>query len=250
MRQDKDFLGKEPVGRLLLRLALPTVTAQIINMLYNIVDRIYIGHIPGYRRDGADRRGSLYAADYDRIGLRRACRHMAGLRGPRSSWEKNNQEAAEKTLGNCFVMQLVISVLLTAALLLWNRDFLMAFGASENTIEYGVALYEHLCHRHRFCTDDTGNECVYHRTGICQNRYAVGADRRGGQHYSGSDLYFRLWIWACAARRWRRLFPRLCPAPGCWLFLCGKKTHLKIRIKEYAALKAEYHPALPGAGLI
>ena len=46
MRQDKDFLGKEPVGRLLLRLALPTVTAQIINMLYNIVDRIYIGHIP------------------------------------------------------------------------------------------------------------------------------------------------------------------------------------------------------------
>lgn len=46
MQQDKDFLGKEPVGRLLLRLALPTVTAQIINMLYNIVDRIYIGHIP------------------------------------------------------------------------------------------------------------------------------------------------------------------------------------------------------------
>ena len=61
MRQDKDFLGKEPVGRLLLRLALPTVTAQIINMLYNIVDRIYIGHIP----DIGDRSGSVYAADYD-----------------------------------------------------------------------------------------------------------------------------------------------------------------------------------------
>ena len=46
MNQDKDFLGKEPVGKLLLRLALPTVAAQVINMLYNIVDRIYIGHIP------------------------------------------------------------------------------------------------------------------------------------------------------------------------------------------------------------
>ena len=46
MNEDKDFLGKEPVGKLLLKLALPTVTAQIINMLYNIVDRIYIGHIP------------------------------------------------------------------------------------------------------------------------------------------------------------------------------------------------------------
>mgnify|MGYP001851854586 CR=1 FL=1 len=46
MNEDKDFLGKEPVGKLLFKLALPTVTAQIINMLYNIVDRIYIGHIP------------------------------------------------------------------------------------------------------------------------------------------------------------------------------------------------------------
>ena len=48
--KDKSFLGTEPIGRLLLRLALPTVAAQLINMLYNIVDRIYIGHIPG---DGA-----------------------------------------------------------------------------------------------------------------------------------------------------------------------------------------------------
>ena len=47
MDQDKDFLGKEPIGKLLMKLALPTVAAQIINMLYNIVDRIYIGHIPG-----------------------------------------------------------------------------------------------------------------------------------------------------------------------------------------------------------
>ena len=47
MQQDKTFLGTEPVGRLLFRLAVPTVTAQLVNMLYNIVDRIYIGHMPG-----------------------------------------------------------------------------------------------------------------------------------------------------------------------------------------------------------
>ena len=46
MSEEKDFLGKEPIGKLLLKLALPTVAAQVINMLYNIVDRIYIGHIP------------------------------------------------------------------------------------------------------------------------------------------------------------------------------------------------------------
>ena len=46
MNKEKDFLAKEPLGKLLMRLALPTVAAQLINMLYNIVDRMYIGHIP------------------------------------------------------------------------------------------------------------------------------------------------------------------------------------------------------------
>ena len=48
MQNDKEFLGTAPVGRLLFKLALPTVVAQLVNMLYNIVDRIYIGHIEGY----------------------------------------------------------------------------------------------------------------------------------------------------------------------------------------------------------
>lgn len=51
---------------------------------------------------------------------------------------KHDKETAEKILGNCFTLQIMISVVLTAVLLIWNRDFLMAFGASENTIEYGV----------------------------------------------------------------------------------------------------------------
>ena len=46
MNSDKTFLGTEPIGRLLVKLAVPTVIAQLVNMLYNIVDRIYIGHMP------------------------------------------------------------------------------------------------------------------------------------------------------------------------------------------------------------
>ena len=46
MNENKEFLGTEPVGKLLLKLAVPSVISQIVNMLYNIVDRIYIGHIP------------------------------------------------------------------------------------------------------------------------------------------------------------------------------------------------------------
>ena len=137
MQQDKDFLGKEPVGRLLLRLALPTVTAQIINMLYNIVDRIYIGHIPDIGAMALTGVGVCMPL----IMIVSAFAALIGYGGaPRASifMGKKQPKEAERTLGNCFTMQIVISVLLTAALLIGNRDFLLAFGASENTIEYGT----------------------------------------------------------------------------------------------------------------
>ena len=47
MKQDNSFLGTEPIGKLLFRLAIPTITAQLVNMLYNLVDRVYLGHMPG-----------------------------------------------------------------------------------------------------------------------------------------------------------------------------------------------------------
>ena len=137
MNQDKDFLGREPIGRLLLKLAFPTVAAQVINMLYNIVDRIYIGHISDIGAMALTGVGvcmplimivSAFAA------------LVAYGAAPRASifMGRKDTDSAEKTLGNCFIVQIAISIVLTAALLIWNRDFLMAFGASENTIEYSV----------------------------------------------------------------------------------------------------------------
>ena len=138
MEQNKDFLGTEPVGKLLLKLALPTVAAQIINMLYNIVDRIYIGHIKDVGALALTGVGvcmplimivAAFAALISNGGAPRATIFMG----------KGVKESAEKTLGNCFSLQIVISILLTTILLVFNRQFLMAFGASENTIEYGVS---------------------------------------------------------------------------------------------------------------
>lgn len=137
MTQDKDFLGREPIGRLLLHLALPTVAAQIINMLYNIVDRIYIGHIPEIGGMALTGVGvcmplivivSAFAALVGNGGAPRASIFMG----------QGHTETAEKTLGNCFSMQIILSVILTLVLFIWNRELLLAFGASENTIEYGV----------------------------------------------------------------------------------------------------------------
>lgn len=135
MSDNKDFLGKEPIGKLLLKLALPTVAAQMINMLYNIVDRIYIGHIPKVGAMALTGVGvcmpiimivSAFAALVGNGGAPRASIFMG----------KEDKESAEYTLGNCFSVQILISIILTAVLFLWNRDLLLTFGASENTITY------------------------------------------------------------------------------------------------------------------
>ncbi len=138
MNEEKGFLGTQPVGKLLWKLALPTVAAQIINMLYNIVDRIYIGHIPEIGAMALTGVGVCMPL----IMIVTAFAAFAGYGGaPRASifMGKEDYDSAEKTLGNAFVLQILISAVLTAILLIWNRDFLMAFGASENTIEYAVS---------------------------------------------------------------------------------------------------------------
>ena len=134
---DKEFLRTEPLGKLLLKLALPTVAAQLINMFYNIVDRIYIGHIPDIGATALTGVGVCMPL----IMIVSAFAALVGYGGaPRASiyMGKRDKDTAEKILGNCFVLQIIISIILTVVLLIWNREFLMAFGASENTIEYGV----------------------------------------------------------------------------------------------------------------
>lgn len=129
------MLAEAPVGRLLFRLAVPTVAAQLINMLYNIVDRIYIGHIPDIGANALTGVGVCMPL----IMIVSAFAALVGYGGaPRASifMGKGDMHSAQKTLGNCFSAQLIISAVLTAVLLIFNRPLLLMFGASENTIGY------------------------------------------------------------------------------------------------------------------
>ena len=137
MNKDKDFLGTEPVGKLMFRLALPTITAQLINMLYNIIDRIYIGHIPG---NGALALTGVGVCMPLIMIISAFAALVGGGGAPHASiaMGKNDLNTAEHILGNCFFLQILISIILTVILLFGNRTFLLAFGASENTIEYAV----------------------------------------------------------------------------------------------------------------
>lgn len=137
MNKDKDFLGTEPVGKLMFRLAIPTITAQLINILYNIIDRIYIGHIPGSGALALTGVGVCMPL----IMIVSAFAALVGSGGaPRASIAlgKGDTDTAEQILGNCFFLQVLVSIFLTVILLLCNRYLLLAFGASSNTIEYAV----------------------------------------------------------------------------------------------------------------
>ena len=131
------MLGTAPIGKLLFKLALPTVVAQLINMLYNIVDRIYIGHIP----EIGDLALTGVGVCMPLIMIVSAFAALVGSGGaPRASifMGKKDMDSANKTLGACFGLQILVSVVLTALLLLFQKDLLLAFGASENTIRYAT----------------------------------------------------------------------------------------------------------------
>ena len=130
-------LGSGSVKRTMLHLAVPAVVAQVINLLYNIVDRIYIGHIPEV--GGAALTGVGLCAPI--LMLVTAFAMMLGTGGaPRAAiaMGRSNHKEAEHIMGNCFSMLLLISVLLTAAFYVFAPPLLRAFGASDSTLPYAV----------------------------------------------------------------------------------------------------------------
>ena len=141
MEKNNQYLGTEPLGKLLFKLAVPSVVAQIINMLYNIVDRIYIGHMA----EGGSLALTGLGVCMPIIMVVSAFAALVSMGGaPRASiaMGRGDNSAAEYILGNCFVLQIIISAILTSALLIWDRDLLLAFGASPDTIEFAVGYMD------------------------------------------------------------------------------------------------------------
>ena len=177
MDQKNAFLGTEPIGRLLFRLAIPTVIAQLVNMLYNIVDRIYIGHMPQVGSLALTGLGvctpiilivSAFAALVASGGAPRASISMG----------KGDLQTAEKMLGGCFSLQLGISAVLTAVLLIWNRDLLLAFGASGQTIDYAADYMQIYAIGTVFVQLTLGMNAFITAQGFARDGDAHRADRR------------------------------------------------------------------------
>ena len=134
MRKEND-LGRDPIGRLVLRLAVPTMIAQFVNILYSIIDRMYIGNIPDI--------GDLALAGVGICGpivtLLSSFGTLVGLGGSilmAMRQGEGNEKRARQLMSNSFLMLLVFAAVLTISFLLLKDRLLMWFGASEVTFEY------------------------------------------------------------------------------------------------------------------
>lgn len=134
-REEK--LRSAPIGRLLFELAVPAITAQIVNVLYNMVDRMYIGHIEGVGSVALTGVGVTLPL----ITLISAFAALASMGGaPRASilLGQGKREDAERTLGGCACMLTLLAVVLTVVFLCFGEPLLTLFGASEQTLPYAL----------------------------------------------------------------------------------------------------------------
>lgn len=132
---ESNRLETAPIGKLLFQLALPTVFAQIVNLLYNMVDRIYVGRIPEI--------GSMALAglgvSFPIIILISAFAALIGMGGaPQAAilMGKKDEEGANKVLGSSITFLVVLAVILSVFFYVVKEPLLMMFGASENTLQY------------------------------------------------------------------------------------------------------------------
>ena len=174
-------LGNGSIGKLLFRLALPAILAQIINVMYNMVDRMYIGHIPEVGPSALTGVGvtmpvimaiSAFAALVSMGGAPRASIMMGkGITNRR------------KILGNCTTMLVLMAIVLTAVILLFGQPILLLFGASENTIGYAWAYMQIYGIGTLFVQISLGLNAFINAQGLCQNRYAYRSNWRCLQYY-------------------------------------------------------------------
>ncbi len=233
MNQSAD-LGHGSVGKLLFKLALPAIVAQIINVLYNMVDRMYIGHIEGIGDVALTGVGvtmpiimavSAFAALVSMGSAPRASIMMG---------RKKNDEA-ENILGNSFVLLIVIAIITTALILIFGWDLLLFFGASENTVQYGWEYLQIYAIGTIFVQLTLGLNAFISAQGFsteAMKTILIGAILN---IILDPIFMFPLNMGVQGAA----LATILSQAVSCvWviLFLCGKKTSLKLR-KKYLTLR-------------
>lgn len=137
MSNQKQDMGTGSIKKLMVQMAVPAVVAQVVNLLYNIVDRIYIGHIPGIGALALTGVGLFTPI----LMLITAFSMLAGSGGAplaAIAMGEGNREKAEKIMGNCFALLMVLAVVLTILFYSFCPDLIRLFGGSDATLPYAL----------------------------------------------------------------------------------------------------------------
>lgn len=228
-------LGSAPIGKLMFELAVPTVFAQIVNLLYNMVDRIYVGRIPGIGHMALAGLGVAFPI----ILLISAFSALVGMGGaPRAAicMGKKDHEGAERILGGSAAFLVILSIVLSVIFMAVKEPVLMMFGASENTLPYANQYLEIYL---------LGTISVQFALGLNQFITCQGFARVGMMTVLiGAIINIVLdpiFIFVCnmgvAGAALATIISQTVSAIWVVAFLCGKKSTLKIR-KKYLKLDA------------
>ena len=144
MEKDNELLADMPIPKAFIKLALPAVAAQLINILYNLVDKMFIGHIPGVGKQALAGVG-VTAPVILAISAFAALVSMGGAPKASIFMGKGDNEQAEKVMGSCTWMLIALSVILTAFMLIFGKMILQLFGASDDTISYATDYMNIYC---------------------------------------------------------------------------------------------------------
>ena len=230
-------LSKDPLGKLLLKLALPAILAQVVNMLYNLVDRIYIGHIQDTGAIALTGIGLCLPV----IFIIMAFSALAGTGGaPRAAiyMGKKDLDSANKTLGSCVLMLAGISIFLTVFFLFFGKQLLFLFGASSQTIAYAWGyLRIYIC----------GTVFVMFSVGLNSFITTQGFSLVGmGTILIGAlaniildPIFIFGFHMGVSGAALATVLSQAISALWVLRFLCGKKTELKIR-RKHLQFKKEY----------
>ena len=143
-KKENDLLAEMSVPKAFLRLALPAVAAQLINILYNLVDKMFIGHIPGVGKQALAGVG-VTAPVILAVSAFAALVSMGGAPKASIFMGKGDNEQAEKVMGCCTWMLIILSVALTGIMLIFGKTILQLFGASDDTITYATDYMNIYC---------------------------------------------------------------------------------------------------------
>lgn len=225
--ENENKLAVMPVGKLLFSLAVPAIAAQIVNLLYNMIDRIYIGHIEGVGTTALTGVGvtlpvlMLVAAFAALIGFGGAPRAAIAM-------GKHENQEAEKILGSCICTLLLISVILTVVFSVFSRQILYAFGASDDTIIYAQQYMRIYVLGTVFVQITTGLNAFITSQGFASvgmKTVMIGA----GLNIVLDPLFIFVFRMGVQGAALATVLSQAVSAVWVLCFLCGKKTILHVR---------------------